>query len=299
MPFSEKGEPFTHGKNIQHKIRICKDESKRGLLREIKEKYDQWHEANMQITGTQKKDILKKVKLFEEYKDFIGQLKCAKAFDPRGVLEPTVTEEFMFYLFKDIVAPYGEDVVIGKTDVFENLRFCPQNFRRLEVNPSISIKSEKQDFVIGREVKGRVEIVSRRFGGFLPEGSLATFDFVVPVVVIECKIYIDGPMLNRAAYAAEQIKRGNPFCKYFAVAEYIKLEAEEEPGTTRIDQMYIMRKQKNVDRAVRLDPSSGWTKNPVDGELVWDLFNKVKNHLEKNWWSPGATLGKGRAIHIR
>jgi hypothetical protein len=56
-----------------------------------------------------------------------------------------------------------------------------------------------------------------------------------------------------------------------------------------IDEIYVLRKQKNVDRSVRLDPTWGWVKNPIDREPVWELFTQVR----KIWKALGGIQQRG------
>lgn len=68
-----------------------------------------WKDDNLKITGTTEEDIKKKVKLLNEYKIFIDQPKFKKeagnkyGFTSQSQLHSSVIEEFMYYLFKDIV----------------------------------------------------------------------------------------------------------------------------------------------------------------------------------------------------
>lgn len=251
----------------------------------------------MRITDITKDAVFKKVDLFEDYKSFIDQKKYATTFEARGVLHATALEEFCYYLFKDLVAPYAlkKNVVLGRAQVFEDLQFTPSNFTNMLMRPNVSIKKKDQDFVIGTEVKASFFVVGSKItGALLVEGSKMTTTIVIPAVAIECKTYIDKTMLDGAAYAAERMKRGNPFCLYMIVAEYVKLIAEEKPQLTEVDEIYILRKQKVVDRAKRY--GTGWVKQPIDKKLVWDLFNMVKSHLEKRWLAPRITLEKGKLI---
>ena len=92
----------------------------------------------------------------------------------------------------------------------------------------------------------------------------------VPIVAIECKTYIDKTMLEGAIATAEKFKNGNPYCLYVVVTETYGVSYDVDPAYSRIDQIYVLRKGKMTD-------------NPIDYEVVKDLFSFVKNHLERDW----------------
>jgi hypothetical protein len=290
---------FPHGSNIEHKLKTLSDRKRIDLLKKIKERYIEWKNKSMEITGTDRKNIEEKSRLFEEYKDFIDRKEYAEAFDPRGVLHSTAIEEFLVYLFVDLVKHMHSglgQIYIGRAEVPKSIIFSPSSFRDMLKTHALTFIKTSVDFVIGCEME-----VSYKFyeiiKGLIAEKT-TTEKIIAPAVCVECKTYVDKPMLDRCNYEAEAIKRVFPSCLYIVVSEYIKLEERERPSFY-INQVYTLRKQKTVDRAVRLDVSSGWKKNPIDHELVWDLFTNVKRHLEESWWEPGAALTKGKLVTYR
>ena len=89
------------------------DAKSKQYLAEIRVKYEAWKAANIALIGPSKgptaddEEIIKKrVAHFNEYKDFIDQQIYAEQFDSRSNLHSSALEEFMYYLFKDIVADY-------------------------------------------------------------------------------------------------------------------------------------------------------------------------------------------------
>ena len=98
---------FIHGDNIDTKIRSVKGPQNKELLKEIRARYLVWKDRNLKITGTTKSSIKSKVKLLNDYKNFIDQPKFKKekgrryGFTSQSTLHSTVLEEFMYYLFKD------------------------------------------------------------------------------------------------------------------------------------------------------------------------------------------------------
>lgn len=65
------------------------------------------------------------------------------------------------------------------------------------------------------------------------------------------------------------------------MAEWLKLSEDINLKKYKVDQIYILRKQKNTDREYRyLD---GYVKNPIFPDVVEHLYNTVRSHLTSNW----------------
>src|SRR5438093_1276156 len=120
---------LVHGCNLAqketHKTKYL-DSDSRKFLADIRLRYDEWHKANAELRGpfaNKRQDdqeiLSKRVKLFEDYKEFIDQQLYAEKFDSRSNLHSTVIEEFMFYLFRDLVEEFGSHALIGKSHSFK------------------------------------------------------------------------------------------------------------------------------------------------------------------------------------
>ena len=103
----------------------------------------------------------------------------------------------------------------------------------------------------------------------------------VPAVAVECKTYLDKTMLQDASTAAEQLKTRNPNALYIVVAEWLKLTESVNLKKFKIDQIYVLRKQKNTDREFRY--AEGYKKNPIHSDAVEHLFNLVRTFLSEPW----------------
>jgi hypothetical protein len=88
-------------------------------------------------------------------------------------------------------------------------------------------------------------------------------------------------MLEGASTAAEQLKTRNPNALYLVVSEWLKLTENVNLRKFKVDQIYVLRKQKNTDREFRYLPD--YEKNPVFVEVVEHLFNTVRTHLTSDW----------------
>ena len=113
----------------------------------------------------------------------------------------------------------------------------------------------------------------------------------LPAVAIECKTYLDKTMLQDAATAAEQLKHRNPHAIYLVVAEWLKLTDAVNLRKFKIDQIYVLRKQRNTDREFRYD--ANYEKNPIYSDAVEHMFNTVREFLGSEW-EGGITYGLNR-----
>jgi hypothetical protein len=302
---------LVHGDNLReketHRTKY-QDDASRLYLAEIRWRYDQWHHANMTLIGPgaspasdDEAIVRHRVKLFEEYKDFIDQQHYAEQFDSRSNLHSTVLEEFLYYLFKDLINDFGEHALIGKSHTFKDIFFTPPSYEDMLKRPYAKIEIKDHDFVIGvtyetilrtsapshdvtdaiATTKLNIQEPRTHYGDVVINEGAETHFFDVPAVAIECKTYLDKTMLEGSSRAAEEIKTRNPNGIYIVVMEWIKLSDAVNLRKYKVDQIYVLRKQKNTDREFRYLPT--YVKNPIDSEVVFHLFNTVRDHLTKDW----------------
>jgi len=65
------------------------------------------------------------------------------------------------------------------------------------------------------------------------------------------------------------------------VAEWLKLTESVNLKKYKIDQIYVLRKQKNTDREFRY--SDSYVKNPLYDDAVNHLFFTVREFLTSDW----------------
>jgi Bpu10I restriction endonuclease len=282
-----------HGDNLHQKetaeAKYADAESKK-FLREIRKQYDIWKKANADLKGPKKTvtsndaEILRqRVVLFTTYKDFIDQQRYAEKFDSRSNLHSSVLEEFIYYLFRDLVAEFAKQALIGKSHTFKDIFFMPPNFEAMLESPHARIERKDHDFAIGVKVSAILKSAGQKKG--------EEHQFQIPAVAIECKTYLDKTMLEGASMAAEQLKFRNPNALYLVVSEWLKLTENVNLRKFKVDQIYVLRKQKNTDREYRFLPD--YEKNPVYLDVVVHLFNAVRAHLAANW-EGGVSFGLER-----
>lgn len=282
---------FPHGENIkqklEHKTKYLDKESK-SYLEEILPQYEMWKSQNMAITGTTEDDIKRKVDFLNEYKDFIDQQKYAEKFDSRSNLHSTALEEFLYYLFKDAVPYASMSPVMGRASTFKGIYFSPKNFEDLLKKPGSQIEIKDQDFIIGSSVLAQLSCPGSM------SSVVESHEFRIPAVTIEVKTYLDKTMLEGASASAEELKRISPGSKYYIVAEYLKLTTSINLFQFKVDQIYVLRRQKNIDREFRFLPD--FVKNPIYPDLIYDLFKEVVNHLSAESWELDRSLERGKLL---
>jgi hypothetical protein len=309
MPTSDRN-PLVHGSNLQQKEsnpKRYKDTESKIFLKEIRIEYDKWHSANLELIGptstpTDKDNeiIAQRVKLLSDYKDFLDQQHYAEKFDSRSNLHSSVLEEFLYYLFKDLVRDFGSNALIGKSHTFKDIFFVSPKYSEMLKRPYARIEKKDHDFVIGATIQASFEaatppeqdetpgelvtLVQEEPESYLEvsvTGNVETHLFDIPVVVIECKTYLDKTMLEGSSRAAEDLKARNPNSLYMVVMEWIKLTSDVNLRKYKVDQIYVLRQQKNTDREFRYEET--YIKNPINPTVVQHLFNKIRNHLTKDW----------------
>ena len=286
---------FIHGSNLTQKERHQSkyvDSKSKQYLSEIRVEYDQWKKSNEVLKGPYQKNsktdnqtLQNRVELLNGYKDFLDQQHYAEHFDSRSNLHSSVLEEFIYYLFRDIVDEYSKNALIGKSHTFKDIFFMPSSYKDMLRNPAATIERKDHDFAIGVHVDATIS--SRG------ESESQKMSLDVPAVAVECKTYLDKTMLQEASTSAEQLKIRNPSAYHVVVAEWLKLTDAVNLRKFKIDQIYILRKQKNTDREFRY--AEDYKKNPIYADVVIHFFNSVRKHLASDW-KGGVTHGLERGF---
>jgi len=274
---------YVHGNNLEqketHKTKY-RDDTSRLYLKEIREKYDLWKQQNLDLKGPlpsptngDTEILQKRVQFLNEYKDFLDQQHYAEKFDSRSNLHSSVLEEFLYYLFKDVVHDISKDALIGKCHAFKDIFFRPSNFTTMVNKVESNIEKKDHDFAIG------VSVLSSLSCRGTQDSENDEWD--IPAVAIECKTYLDKTMLQDASTAADQLKQKNPNAMYIVCAEWLKLTDSVNLKKYKIDQIYVLRKQKNTDREFRY--AENYIKNPIYSDVVEHLYNTVRTYITSDW----------------
>jgi hypothetical protein len=235
------------------------------------------------ITGRADADLVALTELLNQYKDAVEPIFDARPNSAQEGLQPSILEEFFGYLFARVGIDTGANLLRAPASSFIGLIFNPRDINSLVRAPEFTVRQKDHDFVLGACVTMSI--------GVDGSGASRTDKLVVPAVAIECKRYLERNMLDECAGTAERIKKSTPYCRYIVAAEYLKLD-QALPELSLIDEIYVLRKQRNLDRA------SGAAINPIYADLVVHLYADVMAHLTRVWWDPESGLTTGRVFNL-
>ena len=203
-------------------------------------------------------NIENKINCFINYKEKVALLNNFNnkpVFSAQSKLEPTILEEFLFHLFREIS---DNKVAVGGVKAYTNLYFSPKDFTSFKKKNFIKINEKDQDFAIYKRVRLQDETEK--------------IEIAVPIVSIECKTYLDKTMLEGSIATAEKIKAGNPHCKFFIVTETYEVDYKVDPSTSRIDNIFVLKKGGRADR-----------NNKIDKNVMIKLYEEIQRHLSAGW----------------
>ena len=236
---------------------------------------------NLQIVD--KESVFRFVEYFNKYRNI-----CAYKFERRKnsgqeLIRSTMLEGFFQLLFKDLVLLEGskkDEITLGHANILSSFTFSPFSYEDAFKNINFATQMKDQDFVIG--IKSEIIIKQKN--------REEIQNFTIPFVIIECKTYIEKNMLETHMNSSKQTKKIFPFCFYFIASEYMKMKTGS-PQRSALDEVYIFTQEKNSVRERKFKQNIEI--NPFNPELVYDLFSKVQNHLQKTWWDKDSPFKNG------
>ncbi len=260
---------LVHAKNMVKQYRdlsaACgkSDLPKLAGLKRIVSEYERYYTANRQ-RGIGESVIRSRVDALNSYYNFLHDNGFDNVFNPQTKFRPSILEEFMALLFRDLVQDVQAEcscakLGLGAVKAYANLYFYGKDFRTFIANPTIGLNLKDQDFAIYRDVLLQMD-------GNKP--ILAS----LPIVAVECKTFIDKTMLEGSVATAEKLKAGNPYALFCMVSELYDVAMNVDPAYSRIDQIYILRK------ATRRSP-----RRDISADVVISFVNRVKQHLTRPW----------------
>ncbi len=253
---------FVHGKMIAKRLKDEKFLKKnRAFVERLIQRYCEWHLRNKNdLLGYDEGILSERANLFNDYKNFLDRNIHSSA---QTKLHSSALEEFLYYLFRDYIIERDRKGImnLGGAKAYTNLYFSPRSFEDFIENTRMKINSKDQDFAIYKTVDIRADSEKKKIN--------------IPVVSIECKTYIDKTMLEGSIATAEKIKNGNPYSLFIVVSEFYDVSFDVDPKYSRIDQIFVLRKQKR--------PKEKGEVYPIDPDVVIHLFNFVRQHIERPW----------------
>jgi hypothetical protein len=266
---------YKHASNIVAKYKSKKNNEAQLLaLPKLTNEYYKFLSENNKLIGYSREIISKRTALLNNYYDFINVNDYDNIFTSQGKFRPTILEEFMYILFKDLINEVkskienDNNLKVGSSRAYTNLFFSGSNFYEFVNSPQIGINDKDQDFAIYRPIKITI-------------GDSNTINTNLPVVAIENKTYIDKTMLEGSIATAEKVKSGNPYSLFFIVTENYDVDLKVDPIYSKIDQIYVLRKSKRA----KSQPNK-----PIYEDVLIDLVSDVQKHLTRNWNDVSAKL---------
>ena len=254
--YSEKfNTSYQHWSNINNKLNSDKLSSKQNqfLSRCIEEylKYDENFDIN---------NIDKMTQAWNNYLQYVRlnniNKETGKAlFTAQSKFEPTILEESIFRMFKCFV---DNTIKASSIKAYCNMYFAPLDFKQFKKDTTYRFNVKDQDFALYKDVEVLIGTTKQT----IP----------VPIVAIECKTYLDKTMLEGSIATAEKIKNGNPYCYFCIVTECYDVGYDVDIKTTRIDQIYVLTKQKGRSK-----------KSEIKADVLEQLDKDIKKHLSCKW----------------
>ena len=273
------------------------------LLNEAKTAYEIWINAMDTITAKGKEKVDKMVELLNTYKDTLEvDLIATRGTDfikrQKGQLklDNSVLEEFLIHLVnKDIIEglPTSFTLEKGPQKAFMSLSFMPENVESLGGTPNLVIKTKDQDFTIGKNVYYKLSsdkdfAISQTLSG----------DFFLAVLAAEVKVNYDKTMFQECSGTASRLKQGCPISKYYALVEYLDMQAED-CRLTDIDNVFLLRKAKRLPfekRSVLSEVTKIHKDYPIDKEVVWSFVQEIQSFVKAIWYNPAKALERGSFV---
>ncbi|MDR1383317.1 MAG: Bpu10I family restriction endonuclease [Planctomycetaceae bacterium] len=208
-------------------------------------------------------NIEKSVNCWNDYLDFVRKKNKAAdgtlIFSSQSKFEPTILEEVLYRMFKE----YESDKIkIGGIKAFSNMFFSPSDFVNFQEHSNIKINTTDQDFAIYKQVD------------ILITDNNTPANAFVPVLAVECKTYLDKIMLEDSVATAEKIKNGNPYCRFCIVVERYDVDRKVDIKNSRIDQIYILKKDAKKSNADSIR---------IAKDVVKLIYEDTKKHLNATW----------------
>lgn len=229
--------------------------------------YFKYLKGILAIKTYDRESVFQKVKLLNDYYNFMHDNKLEDVFSAQGKFRPTILEEFLFILFKDFVddietkydTKHTHVLGSGPVKAYSNIYLKAKDLDDFINYPKIGVNEKDQDYAI--------------YCAFdISVNNSAPIKINIPAVAIEAKTYIDKTMLDSIIATAEKLKNGNPHTRFIAVSERYDVKFSVDPSYSRIDQIYILRKGMRKNEWRDIVP-----------EVVWRLFDETISHLERPW----------------
>lgn len=242
---------FSHMNNLKNKIKTNYKSQKKFFEQFYDKYYLRWNQSNLAIKHISKADILRKVSLLENYYKKIEDIN--RRDRPSGQpdnwitfqskFRPTVLEEFCYYLLKDILEIKKLKLEFRKKNILAGF----------EIDLKGEIKSREKDIdcCIVKAEEGRI--------------GKKKIDFLIPIIAIECKTFLDGTMWNEAQYSAILLKRVNSSARVYVLTEDNRVKLSKVTKESPIDDVFVIRAESS---------------SKIDADVLVDFVEQIRKDLQ-------------------
>lgn len=274
----------------------AKDDIK--LLEEAYEGYESWTKDLSNLKSKGNKRVEEMTSLLNDYKDFLEVDLIAKKGSPfikrqkgQMKLDNSIMEEFLIHLVHDdVLENLPEGIETGSQTAFMSLSFRPSSIRSLIEKPEIVLKQKDQDFTIGKSIYYQLSPDDQFEKEVTTNGKL-----FLAVLAAEVKVNYDKTMFQECAGTAARLKQGCPLSKYYALVEYLDMQAEDV-RLTDIDNVFLLRKAKRLPYEKRgiFEEVRDQHKNfPISADVMKRFVQEMQHFINATWYDPDEALKRG------
>lgn len=276
------------------------------IFKEALNAYNSWIHNMTSLQSSGHELLSDMVRLLNEYKDYLEVELIAKHGSDflkrqkgQMKIDNSVMEEFLPYLVDTRILnnlPTQYELEKGSQTSFMSLSFCPSSIRTLD-KPQIEIKEKDQDFTIGKSIYYKFSSDSNFNTVNTIEGKM-----FLAVLAVECKVNYDKTMFQECCGTATRLKQGCPISKYYALVEYLDMQAEDT-RLTNVDNVYLLRKAKRLPyekRNVYSEVAAQHKNFPICVDVIQNFVNndepppRVRAGRRRGAVSRGASGGRPR-----
>jgi hypothetical protein len=236
---------YFHENNLQNKINNNYRHEGESLKKFKDDCYDLYKKNQNKITDIDKEAIEDKVIFLSNYYEAFDKFNEGNWITHQSKCKPTILEEFCGYLFKDLPIIKELDLNFFNKKIYAGLTINHYG--------KVDIKTKDVDFCIGKKIEAKI--------------VEENYEFIVPIIAIECKTYLDKTMFNEAQFSSQKLKYGSPNVRTYILSHANQVRLSEIPrkGQSSIDQLFIISDDKGK----------------VISDAVYEFFIEIKEELDK------------------
>src|SRR5690348_4214242 len=133
---SYEPQAYVHGKKLEAKAA----EERSGELLKALASYKKWKAESLAVMGREKHDLEQLVRLLNDYKDSVEPIFDARSNSAQEVLQPSILEEFMEYMFAPVASMIGDAGVRAPEAGYLDLVFHPRSLDTLLKAPEHTVR---------------------------------------------------------------------------------------------------------------------------------------------------------------